>query len=280
MKIDELVKNTIIPLISVATAFMVGYLNLSVSKSDEEFKKRDQELQQQLKLSDQKLQERLSEIDLMVKKNKEEREERESNQDFNLKIYEIVTQSLEEKNAQKQEAAKAFVVVMVDEPLRSSLLNVIKQGGAPEVKKDIGKILEAEEKFQTSAAIVPDKKRDEVSTYQWGNWDFDIFWCTESGPNAKKQAELIGEQLVAENAKGRIRIRELPESINAKSGYQINGYGIRRNANKEETKTADALKKLAEKSLAEIDIKTSFNVSVSRQDTPWYISSFVCPSNG
>jgi hypothetical protein len=68
----------------------------------------------------------LSAINAQVTLNKEERDERESNQDFNLKIYKIVTQLLEEKNAKKQEVAQAFVVVMVDEPLITSLLNVLK----------------------------------------------------------------------------------------------------------------------------------------------------------
>jgi hypothetical protein len=68
----------------------------------------------------------LSAINAQVTLNKEERDERESNQDFNLKIYKIVTQLLEEQNAKKQEVAQAFVVVMVDEPLITSLLNVLK----------------------------------------------------------------------------------------------------------------------------------------------------------
>ena len=266
MKPADLMKNIVIPLISVATAVMVGILNHQVSKNDLELRTRDQELQ-----------DRLGEIDLLVKRTKEEREERESNQDFNLKIYEIVTKSLDENNARKQETAKAFVVVMVEEPLRSSLLNVLKQGGEPAVKRNISKILEAEEKFQTSVATVPEQKRVEASTYNWGEWDFDIFWCSESGAKAKAQAEIIGEQLVAEGAEGRIRIRELPESINAKSGYQIDGYAIRRNSNEKEA--AAALKSLAEKTLEKSGSKSTFSLSLTRQSTPWYISAFLCPSS-
>ena len=275
MKLADLIKNIAIPLISVVTAVMVGLLNHQVSKNDQELRKRDQEL----KIRDQKLQHRLGEIDLLVKKTKEEREERESNQEFNLKIYDIVTKSIEENNARKQETAKAFVVVMVEEPLRSSLLNVLKQGGAPAVKRNISKILEAEEKFQTNVATVPEQNRVEDSTYKWGNWDFDIFWCSTSGAKAKAQAQTIGEQLAAEGAEGRIRIRELPESINAKSGYQIDGYAIRRNSNEKEKKAATALKSLAENALEKSGINATFTQSVTRQNTPWYISAFLCPSS-
>lgn len=266
MKHADLIKNIAIPLVSVVTAVMVGILNHQVSKNDLELRTRDQELQQ-----------RLGEIDLLVKKTKEEREERESNQDFNLKIYDIVTKSLEENNARKQETAQAFVVVMVEEPLRTSLLNVLKQGGEPSVRKNISKILEAEEKFQTNVALVPDQKRVAASTYNWGKWDFDIFWCSTSGAKAKAQAESIGEQLAAEGAKGSIRIRELPESINAKSGYQIDGYAIRRNSN--ETEAAAALKSLAEQASERSGSKSTFTESLTRQSTPWYISAFLCPSS-
>jgi hypothetical protein len=265
MKFGDFISKVAIPLISVLTASMVAWLNYSVNERD------------------QKIQAELNDINAQVTFNKEERKERESNQEFNLKIYEIVTQSLEEQNAKKQEAAQAFVVVMVDEPLRSSLLNVLKQGGAPEVKKNIGEILQAEEKFKnattldTNLVVKPELEEEVIPSYKWENWDFDIFWCTESGSIAEQQANLIGEQLLAEGSKGRVRIRELPESINAKAGFQISGYGIRR-SNKAETEVANALKKLSEKVLLDKnDIKITFGVSVSNQDTPWYVSSFVCP---
>ena len=80
MKLIQLIKDVAIPLISVGTAVMVGILNYQVSTND-----------QALRIRDQQLEERIGEIDLLVKKSKEEREERESNQDFNIKIYDIVS---------------------------------------------------------------------------------------------------------------------------------------------------------------------------------------------
>jgi hypothetical protein len=265
MNIGDLIKNAVVPLISVVTALMVAWLNYSVSERD------------------QRIQGELSKITAQVTLNKEEREERESNQQFNLKIYEIVTESLEERNAKKQEAAQAFVVVMVEEPLRSSLLNVLKQGGAPEVQEKVGQILEAENRFkdaislQAQVAVSSDAQVTVPPSYQWGDWDFDIFWCAGSGDAAKQQADLIGKQLLAEGSKGRIRIRELPDSINAKAGYQISGYAIRRNSDRRETETAGALKNLAETVLDKNGVTATFSVGVSYQNTPWYISAFVCP---
>ena len=166
---------------------------------------------------------------------------------------------------------------MVEEPLRSSLLNVLRQGGAPEVKASIGRILEQEEKFQNKVSTAPDRIREDTPSHKWGEWDLDIFWCSLSGDIAKQQAEIIGEQLLAEGAKGRIRIRELPDSINAKSGYQVKGYAIRRSNNERET--ANALKLLAEKSLKNKGVQAEFSLGLTRQSTPWYISAFVCPSS-
>ncbi|MFL0809670.1 MAG: hypothetical protein K6L76_04590 [Agarilytica sp.] len=264
MNIANFVKTIAVPLVSVGTAVMVGLLNFQVSKNDQELRVRDQQLT-----------ERISDIDLLVKRSREEREERESNQDFNIRIYDIVTKSLEEGNEKKQEAAKAFVVVMVEEPLRSSLLNVLKQGGAPSVKSNIGQILAQEQSFKRKTYVAPTKSYDRAPSYNWGEWDFDIFWCTESSSIAKQQAEKIGAQLMAENAKGRVRIRELPESINAKANYQIEGYEIR--YNRQERETAGALRKLSREALARDDAKPDVKMGLTRQDTPWYISVFVCP---
>lgn len=267
MKLLDFIKDAVIPVVSVVTAVMVAVLNYQVSSNEQALRERDLLLE-----------ERLAEIDLLVKQSQEQRQERESNQSFNIKIYDIVTQSLEEGNAQKQAAAKAFVIVMVDEPLRSSLLNVLKQGGNSELKADIGRILEQEQRFQSKSASKLVAQQNVVPSYKWGEWDFDIFWCSASGPAAKAQAELIGKQLLAEQARGRVRVRELPESINAKSGYQVDGYAIRRNSNEEVT--ALALKALAESALQNTDANNAnFRLGLTRQSTPWYISVFVCPVN-
>ena len=169
MKAGEFIKNIAIPAVTAATAVMVVVLNFEVSSNDQELRDRDQLLK-----------ERIAQLDLLVTESREERAERESSQDFNLKIYEILTKSLEERSPQKQEAAKAFIVVMVDEPLRSSLLNVLKQGGDSRIKEEIGEILKEEEKFKSKVAVIPEKRKEAAASYDWGEWDFDIFWCTAS----------------------------------------------------------------------------------------------------
>jgi hypothetical protein len=89
---------------------------------------------------------------------------------------------------------------------------------------------------------------------------------------AESQANKIAKQILLEGAEGRIRVRELPDSINAKSGYRVNGYVIRRNNIKREIEIAKALKKLGDSTLG----KDIFTLQTTLQDTPWYVSVFVC----
>jgi hypothetical protein len=242
----KLVKDILVPLITAITAVMVLFLNNSVNKAN-------------------------LAIDGRLKELASQREERESIQDFNLKIYEIVIGSLETGDLQQQEAAKAFVVVMVDEPLRASLLSVLEQGGEPQIQQDVGQILEEEGKFKAeNVELVPPNQKQR---FNWEDWDYDIFWCTSSGSSAEFQANQIKDALLSEGAEGRIRVRELPDSINARSGYQIRGYAIRKNSG--EDNQAAALKGLAESTLELSD--GTFTIGLSTQPTPWYISAFICP---
>jgi hypothetical protein len=63
----------------------------------------------------------------------------------------------------------------------------------------------------------------------------------------------------------------LPDSINAKPGYRVSGYAIRREVN--EAAQADALKGLAEGVVQ----SSQFEIVTSNQATRWYLSAFVCP---
>lgn len=272
----------LVPMVTIATGLLVVYVDVQVKDNDFEISQRDLALKQQMATADSEnkardlaINKKLSELDLVIRESKELREERESNQKFNLRIYDIVSESLEQKDEKKQEAAKAFIVVMVDEPLRTSLLSVLEQGAEPAVQKKINKILAAETQFNEQLAELPQKQADSQPSYTWEAWDFDIFWCSSSGEKARNQARLIAEQLLAEQAQGRIRVRELPASKNAQSGYKAAGYEIRRNSN--EVEVAEALAKLGNLVL-QAD-KINFNFRTTTQPTPWYVSTFICPSS-
>lgn len=205
-----------------------------------------------------------------VRKDQEEtRINRESLEKKQILIYEAVVKSLESGDVKRQMVSKALVTSMLDDPLRTELLAVLSTSSTPEIKKEAEATLAQESRFKAEqnaprAALV--KKSS-----SWEDIDFDIFWCERSGDSARAQAERIKSQLAAEGAKGRLRVRLLPDSINSRPGYQHSGYVIRYNAGEEALSVK--LKALGDGIVA----PAAFVVSLSGQDTPWYLSAFVCP---
>lgn len=256
-KVGAALQNVFIPLVTVITATMVAFLNNSISRVD------------------QGLKEQIAAVDIAIKEARDEREKINAEREFNFKIYDLVQQSLEENNERKQEVAKQFVLVMVDGELRERLLGVLEEGGTPNIKQQTAHILAQEKEFYSQQEQVLRTNRLEKPSFNWADWDYDIFWCTNSGPAAKQQATFIREQLEQEGANGRIRVRELYPSVNAQTGYKISGYAIRRS--EDEIVQANALKQLAERVLSEQGFPASFKQQPTSQGTRWYISAFVCP---
>lgn len=170
----EFVKNILVPILTVVTTCLAGYLNFSINSVD-----------QTLKLS-------MAELDSQMKNSEEARNERESQQEFNLKIYQMVTESLKAKDKQLQDVATAFVVVLVDdETLRSPLLRVLKQGGQPAIQERVSKILDNETKFQKDDYTRQLQSSEQQRGFNWEDLDYDIFWCASSGEPALGQAERV-----------------------------------------------------------------------------------------
>jgi len=255
-KIGHFIQKVLVPIITIGTASMVAWLNYSVSKVDQDLKKQ------------------IASVDLAIKEAKDERDKINTEREFNFKIYDLVQKSIEEGNQRKQEVAKQFVIVMVDGELRKRLLGVLEAGGTPEVRKKTLRVIEKEEKFEIQQAEVFALTKQKPS-FTWENWDYDVFWCETSGDEVKRQAEAIVSHLRSEGAKGRLRARELPASVNAKTGYKISGYAIRRSHN--EIPQATVLEELAEEALSKNGYFVEFNQQLASSKTKWYISAFLCP---
>jgi hypothetical protein len=220
-----------------------------------------------LKLAERSFRER----DATRKDSEEVRVNRESLEKKQLQIYEAVVSSLESGNTKRQAVSKALVTSMLEDPLRTELLSVLATSDSPEIRRDAQVTLTQESKFKAEQGETLQVARKEAGS--WENWDFDIFWCERSGEPAKQQAERIKKQLESDGAKGRLRVRLLPDSINARPGYQHSGYVIRFNAGEETVATR--LKNLGDNIIGP---KSSFILSNSSQATPWYLSAFACPS--
>ena len=219
-----------------------------------------------------------------IKESEEKRADRESIEKKQLLVYDAVVKSLESGDVKRQSVSKALVTAMLEDPLRTELLTVLTTSTSPEIQKEAQATIVQERTFKAEEGSIGlqfqnESKAEEGSVptqtqgkpSEWGDWDFDIFWCERSGEAAKDKAEKIARQLEVKGAKGRLRVRLLPDSINARPGYQHTGYVIRYNT--KEVDQANNLKKLGD----QIVVHGAFLPSLSHQPTPWYLSAFVCP---
>ena len=204
------------------------------------------------------------------KDSEETRVNRESIEKKQLLVYDAVVKSLESGDAKKQSVSKALVTALLEDPLRTELLVVLTTSAAPEVKKEAQATIAQESTFKAEEHVVRAEPRAKPT--DWADWDFDIFWCERSGSAAQAQAEKMKKQLESEGAKGRIRVRLLPDSINDRPGYQHAGYVVRYNAGEEAQ--SNRLKALGDPIVGP---SASFVTSISYQSTPWYLSAFLCP---
>ena len=204
------------------------------------------------------------------KDSEETRANRESIEKKQLLVYDAVVKSLESGDAKKQSVSKALVTALLEDPLRTELLVVLTTSAAPEIKKEAQATIAQESTFKAEERVVRAEPRAKPT--DWADWDFDIFWCERSGSAAQAQAEKMKKQLESEGAKGRIRVRLLPDSINDRPGYQHAGYVVRYNAGEEAQ--SNRLKALGDPIVGPA---ASFVTSISYQSTPWYLSAFLCP---
>jgi len=258
----DFIKNVLAPFSAVAAALLAAWVNYSVSQ-----------VKNQIELRQQQVQEKLNTLIT-------ERNVRKLDEDLTFRVYDAVMASLKSNDEKHQQAATALVDNMVSEPLRTKLLLVFgaSQTTVPEVRQAVEKVLKYEQKFnmesatlQQAAAPEPAAAPPATRASPWSDWDVDIFWCERSGDSARASADAIVDALSQRGAKGRIRARLLPNSINAKSGYRVDGYAIRRDAN--EAAQADALKELAQRVVP----SSQFEIVTSNQATRSYLSAFICP---
>lgn len=259
---SDFFKNVMVPAITILTALLAAWVNYSVST-----------VKNNLDLQKAKLEEQQVSLNKLTA----ERSLRKFDEDLTFRVYDAVITSLKANDAKQQQAASALVIVMAEEPLRTQLLQVFDkaQTTAPEVRLEVAKVLATEQRFQQEEAAAKSAAAARPAAPSagsgWGEWDIDVFWCQKSGEPAHKAADAIVAALQKDGAKGRLRARILPDSINAQPGYRVSGYAIRRDAGEEER--AAALKAVAERALP----GTGFDILPTARPTRWYLSAFICP---
>lgn len=185
----------------------------------------------------------------------------ESERELNFRIYQSIAEAIESGKADRIRAVRVLVDALAAEKLKEGFLSALETGDV--------QIFEVDQALPVAANRSSTAVRND-----WGDWDYDVFWCSSSGAAAEAQADALVAAIRNEGARGRIRARLLPDSIRKTDPYSsLSQYEIRYEAT--EKQQAKLVGDLAERTirgsqfeLLEIEPEKS---------TPWYVSVFVCP---
>ena len=196
----------------------------------------------------------------------------ESQRAFDLEIYKAVKEALA-GSAKDQQVALALVVSIGQEPLRSALLGTLEEAptAAPEI------IAQARSYRMPEKEAASQPQGSDAGPPAWADWDFDLFYCEASPAWAKAQADELASAIVADGAKGRIRVRPLSASKNLEPAYRIDGYALY--GSKDESAMAKKLAAFAQDALRN-GAGIAFEWKRTSQRSPWYLSAFLCPQSG
>lgn len=235
---------------------------------------------------------------------KDQRDQQKQENDLTLEVYKEFISAIKEQTADANTRMDRLSAVLVLTSIISNLEQ--RQGMAGAVQQSIDRLklndpktiaraealrfdaeqvivqAKAEQKPGIEAQFTNNDDPDETKTttasaYKspaWDNYDFDIFWCEEQAETLqfRERAEKIATLKSRDpNATGRWRARPLPASVNARSGYQIKGTQIRISSSDEHT-LAESLKTV----LAKESLGGAVSIRSTSQETPWYLSVFVC----
>lgn len=227
---------------------------------------------------------RVGRLEVELKQSQERRAERESLNKLVMEVYGQVEEAVAvppgEVGVRQQKATQALVRALIahDPELKAALLEALYQTALPEARQEALESLYVAQEAASAQNIARSSQQparsDDTSL---GTYDFDIFWCESSGPAARQAAEAVSSAITREGGKGRVRTRPLPDSRNRDPGYRHQGFAIRYNAPAERD-IAQALSRIATTASGTIlGGAPSFTPTPSAQQTPWYLSAFVCP---
>jgi hypothetical protein len=196
----------------------------------------------------------------------------EAERELNFKIYSSIADALESGDEKRVLAVRGIVQAMASESIRPAFLQALEPAMQRVFAKEELAVTSPTIAQQTNAST---ESQSITTDGSWGEWDFDIFWCASSGVEAENISSKIVYALENAGAKGRIRSRILPETVNQRSGYQVKGFQIGRSEN--EIEMANKLKEFVTSlpGLENITVKEK----TTSQKTAWYISMFICPIN-
>lgn len=184
---------------------------------------------------------------------------RERNQqEFMLKVFDFVQDTVKEKDAneRREAAALALVDTLPDTDMKLSLSRILKAGAASEQVR------------QQAAAVA---RTVDANLVDWANWDVDVFACESSGERARDASARVVDAIRQGRASGRIRARALAATTNAGPGYRYSGWTVAYNAGSEDAMAAKLKQLLSDVGGEAVQLRPVAT------PTRWYLSAFICP---
>lgn len=200
--------------------------------------------------------------------------ERTDREALTFKLFEAVRASLASGNASEQRAVAALVTTLADSAFAVDLLGAMQQQATGEVRTEIGAQLSATREFDVvqSQASPPPPAAAPGGPAAAPSWRCDVFWATRGGGGARQLADAAQRALRREWGDFSVRVRELPDLVNARAGYRAAGYEIRHDGN--ELERAKRMKVLLDPLVAG---RGEFKLRSVGSPTPGYLSVFVNP---
>lgn len=237
-------KNITLTIIAIATG-ITTYLNLVTSN---------------------KLQGQLDQADLEFKNLQSEiTEKRFSNEQF-LLLNREVRESLSEQGDCNQQLLLAMLIdkMLADEiAIRDSIRSIIKS-----TRPDCSATAYIEKEEAHEKTYVSEQRELSIPSE---NYRIDVFYLEDILDEAKPRAEKTKKLLEEKYPKFEIRLRMLPASINARSGYRI-GYNQIRHDSEEKEIASEIQTLLADSKIFNLENPELYQIG---NRTPYYISVFI-----
>jgi hypothetical protein len=213
-------------------------------------------------------------LDIQAKQLDQTIREREFANGLRFKVFEEVKNALNDTNGKMQEVVKVMVEQMLvdDSSFQQKMISVLLASRSikESVKNDVEQtqLYEEEEDNIAHSEALHQITQDAAS---FGKYRVDVFYLEDQLPNSKGKAELAVKELKQKYPNFIIKLRLLPQSINARESYRIDGLEMR--YEKEEYQIAKEINQY-------LQAKNVFNgaaleMNMIQYHTPAYISIFV-----
>ena len=265
------VASKIVTLCSLAIAAGAAWIALPLDAQLKRLQAETQQLDNQLKVAASKIRD----TEIQLKETESRLKEAESARKLSFDLYQEVKAILEKKEQapRTEEALRVLIESLAEDPFRYKLLSVLAVGSATEGGKkaaaESSTFFRDEATLSSREAVLPTTSASPAgSGKSLTNYDVDVFYCADKQSTSEPVARRV-VAMKAQSETGRWRLRALPETVNQQPGYRIRSNEVRYNVPEESLQA-----EIVRDRLQSAGVQTTLRPAA--QNTPWYISIFVC----